>query len=472
MLGCCYCCCCTDSFSEVVCFSDSCRSKKIRCEPLENNPGRCSQCHSHQIHCTWYLPIALTRFKQRQSKKERQPNQEEGKVVPPVQQETGQYQEKQQQEEEEEHAAPEGEDTLPRRKQKIDPSSADHRIYGTTSMSYIMHSTQSFPIERLSQYDSRYFQSLQIENTGEGFIKVYDQEHEGEEEAAEDHDDDEEEEDEEEEEEEEEEDKQEDEDEEVVVVIENHHEHSSPFNSSSEPSDTSNPNSRPSQPKMTRHSTSIQQNEIDPLLTYFFQTISPHLPMINEHQFHYLTQKQSQQTHPRSILGSSSYSKLLTYTLAGLAAMNHHISSDLRLRLRRTIESFYRHNEILARCDIKSILALLAITFSLEFEIPEAGKICWNALGTVRPQQLHHFSPFTLSDLNVTISSLIWVGCKNGASFGSASTHRSHQALCRSSGTQAKSMVVLCDHRSMGISSRKLPPYHHKKNKIGRVNSI
>ncbi|KAA1097400.1 hypothetical protein PGT21_005338 [Puccinia graminis f. sp. tritici] len=407
---------------------DSCRAKKIRCEPL-NNPTTttttsqsttptCAQCHSHSINCTWFLPIALTRFKPRHPKQANTKdnnNQQSSQEFHHTHQQahlpnfnpekpTGHHvlptELKNPTEKPTSSPAPSptlsapqpADDSLPRRQEKIDPRSSDHRIYGNTSMSYIMHSTRSFPVERLGQYDTQYFQSHQVENNGEGFIKVYDQNSSDEDDPDE---------------------------------AEISHNHSSPIDDhSSHPADSPEPsyekacqptlpplsshrakpkrsderarqsNEPPDQHRQRHHSKGtsrtvdnnprIEPSEIEELLSYYFRTLSPHAPMINEYQFLYLTRKQSDpsQAHPRSILGSSSHSKLLVYTLCGLAAMNHQVSSDLRLRVRRTIESFYRYNEILARCDIKSILGLLAIGFSLEFEIPEAGRICWNAVGT------------------------------------------------------------------------------------------
>ncbi|WAQ86185.1 hypothetical protein PtA15_6A817 [Puccinia triticina] len=387
---------------------DSCRAKKIRCEPLthpsiqstQSTPTTptCAQCHNHSINCTWFLPIALTRFKPRHPK----PNTKDTKE--PAQQHhtlpaANHHQHGPNPSEQPTSSpapspslstAPLADDSLPRRLEKIDPRSSDHRIYGNTSMSYIMHSTRSFPTERLGNYDSQYFQALEVENNGEGFIKVYDQNSSDEDDPEEDQDNN-------------------------SSAIDDHSslQGDSPEPSSEKPGgqptvapppshrskprkrddERARPSNEPPDQQPHRHKPTIripelnpriEPSEIDQLLSYYFQTISPHAPMINEYQFYYLTRKQSDpsQPHPRSILGSSSHSKLLIYTLCGLAAMNHRVSSDLRLRVRRTIESFYRQNEILARCDIKSILGLLAIGFSLEFEIPEAGRICWNAVGT------------------------------------------------------------------------------------------
>ncbi|KAH9471897.1 hypothetical protein MJO29_002333 [Puccinia striiformis f. sp. tritici] len=339
---------------------DSCRAKKIRCEPgtSSSDPAVCAQCQSHSINCTWFLPIALTRFKPRHSKQPQQQQQQQQQQQPHPHPQAGNTTTTEQQ------APPGQDDSLPRRQEKVDPRSSDHRIYGSTSMSYIMHSTRSFPIESLGEYDTQYFQSLQLENNGEGFIKVYDQnssededEHHHSDQSSEDL----------------------------------HHHHHSPEPVLSQPTlpplNSSGTKRAPPNEPSSIHKPKIEPAEIEQLLAYYFKTLSPHSPMINQDQFEYLTRKQSvdlpsQASSNNSILGSSSHSKLLIYTLCGLAVMNHRVPSELRLRIRRTIESFYRYNEILARCDIKSILGLLAIGFSLEFEIPEAGRICWNAVGT------------------------------------------------------------------------------------------
>lgn len=50
--------------------------------------------------------------------------------------------------------------------------SAEARMVGATSLSHLLHSTSTLPVEHLQQYDSKYCQSFEVKSTGDGFIQV------------------------------------------------------------------------------------------------------------------------------------------------------------------------------------------------------------------------------------------------------------------------------------------------------------
>lgn len=45
-------------------------------------------------------------------------------------------------------------------------------MQGPTSISHLMHSTSTFPVERMGPVDSKYAQTLTVGETGDGYIKV------------------------------------------------------------------------------------------------------------------------------------------------------------------------------------------------------------------------------------------------------------------------------------------------------------
>jgi len=46
------------------------------------------------------------------------------------------------------------------------------RIVGYTSISHLMHSTSTFPTERIIPLDFKYSQTLSVDERGDGFIRV------------------------------------------------------------------------------------------------------------------------------------------------------------------------------------------------------------------------------------------------------------------------------------------------------------
>jgi hypothetical protein len=49
---------------------------------------------------------------------------------------------------------------------------AEPRLFGSTSLSHLLHSTSTLPIEHLKGYDDKHAQRFEVKNTGDGFIRV------------------------------------------------------------------------------------------------------------------------------------------------------------------------------------------------------------------------------------------------------------------------------------------------------------
>ncbi|BGP30501.1 hypothetical protein JCM10296v2_002256 [Rhodotorula toruloides] len=171
---------------------DACRSRKVRCNPIpDSEPMVCVYCKKHSLDCTWFLPISETRFKKQREKEEaerakesavvagvalptaatsatlaKQARSEDSLPVPPKSPTAG-------------HVVP---------KQQIFPIDAivsspdsnltptgprkEPRIVGYTSISHLMHSTSTFPTERMIPVDFKYSQQLSVDERGDGFIRV------------------------------------------------------------------------------------------------------------------------------------------------------------------------------------------------------------------------------------------------------------------------------------------------------------
>ncbi|GAA5835100.1 hypothetical protein JCM9279_007200 [Rhodotorula babjevae] len=192
---------------------DVCRRKKIRCNPLPDHEEKlCTYCQKHRLDCTWFLPISETRFKKQREKEEavkasasaaaaavalptaatsatlaRQQAHVEGTPpVPSPSLSAGVNA----------VAGPSGTQVAPGGgghnvpKQQIFPIDAynraasspdsqqpsgprkEPRIVGYTSISHLMHSTSTFPTERMIPVDFKYSQKLSVNEIGDGFIRV------------------------------------------------------------------------------------------------------------------------------------------------------------------------------------------------------------------------------------------------------------------------------------------------------------
>ncbi|BGP14339.1 hypothetical protein JCM10213v2_002286 [Rhodosporidiobolus nylandii] len=176
---------------------DVCRRKKIRCNPIpDHEPMLCTYCDKHKLDCTWFLPISETRFKKQREKEEadkavasaaaaavnlptastsatlaRQARREDPPMPSPHPTP---------------HPHPNAHPHLPlglggeraaSSPEGTSPASAsaprkEPRIVGYTSISHLMHSTSTFPTERMIPVDFKYSQQLSVNERGDGFIRV------------------------------------------------------------------------------------------------------------------------------------------------------------------------------------------------------------------------------------------------------------------------------------------------------------
>ena len=54
----------------------------------------------------------------------------------------------------------------------VHPHRKEARLVGPTSISHLMHSTSTFPVDRMGPVDFKYDQSLTVNDSGDGFIRV------------------------------------------------------------------------------------------------------------------------------------------------------------------------------------------------------------------------------------------------------------------------------------------------------------
>ncbi|EJU05565.1 hypothetical protein DACRYDRAFT_20007 [Dacryopinax primogenitus] len=130
---------------------DPCRRKKIRCDILaESEPPQCQHCKQYGFDCTFFLPITETRFKKKKELEE----------AAKVKQLTESHQE----------------DDDPASVTKESQIKGDVKIYGPTSLHYLVHATNNVPRQAFDRYDTRWNVSLKIGPKGDGFIHVNDPE--------------------------------------------------------------------------------------------------------------------------------------------------------------------------------------------------------------------------------------------------------------------------------------------------------
>ncbi|SCV71265.1 BQ2448_2853 [Microbotryum intermedium] len=186
---------------------DSCRRKKIRrlrCDALpDTEPPICVHCHSHHTACTWFLPIAETRNKRAKPKQADDPS---SAVAASQLAALSQAHHRASSSGSPSLPSPHSSSSIAQYHYESHPSSANRpsfssntqlvshlptqmqtqglqesnpirrnremRLVGPTSISHLMHSTSTFPAERLSSVDSKYSQSLTVDETGDGFIRI------------------------------------------------------------------------------------------------------------------------------------------------------------------------------------------------------------------------------------------------------------------------------------------------------------
>ncbi|KAG9027836.1 hypothetical protein FRB95_007346 [Tulasnella sp. JGI-2019a] len=157
---------------------DPCRRKKIRCDVIEGSePPICAHCKQYHYECTFFLPISETRFKK---KKMEEAAVAAAASVPGATSPAGVNVHHQP------VLIPNGgtrRPTLPA--ESLSPAdmtgsgsgsgmSKDVKILGPTSLSFILHSTPSIPVRAFQNYDARYHQTWEVGKSGDGFIKVRD----------------------------------------------------------------------------------------------------------------------------------------------------------------------------------------------------------------------------------------------------------------------------------------------------------
>lgn len=124
---------------------DSCRSRKIRCDVLpDSEPPLCQHCKQYGFECTFFLPIAETRFKKKKleeeaAEKARSENAEGRHSTTPL-----------------------GESSRP----------ADARVYGPTSEAHLLHSSATIPSRLYENYDARHHHTWEVSQSGDGLIQV------------------------------------------------------------------------------------------------------------------------------------------------------------------------------------------------------------------------------------------------------------------------------------------------------------
>ncbi|CEQ41923.1 SPOSA6832_03680 [Sporobolomyces salmonicolor] len=191
---------------------DTCRRKKIRCNPIpDQEPAICTYCQKHKLDCTWFLPISETRFKKQREKEEAEKEKVSGAAaavnlptaassatlarqhrddpypqtqhvpsqspslshqhsIPPQPMHQSPYTAP--------PAAPSPHGPSPEYGHPATPGSVsgpprkEPRIVGYTSISHLMHSTSTFPTERIIPLDFKYSQTLSVDERGDGFIRV------------------------------------------------------------------------------------------------------------------------------------------------------------------------------------------------------------------------------------------------------------------------------------------------------------
>ncbi|EUC61692.1 fungal specific transcription factor domain protein [Rhizoctonia solani AG-3 Rhs1AP] len=151
---------------------DPCRRKKIRCDILpDTDPPICQHCKQYSFNCTFFLPITETRFKKKRMEEDQgsgttsatRPN-----ATPPtpsldVHSHTHSHAHTHT------HPPPPTQNQL---QQQQPQSKGEVKIYGPTSLSFLVHSTATIPVRTMESYDTRYHQTWQVGASGEGFIQV------------------------------------------------------------------------------------------------------------------------------------------------------------------------------------------------------------------------------------------------------------------------------------------------------------
>lgn len=171
---------------------DPCRRKKIRlvhlsyclwyvsefgprCDVLpDSDPPICQHCKQYSFNCTFFLPITETRFKKKRIEEEAAAatagsaashSSSLPQTTPPTPVLDGppNYPS---------HVHPHPHIHAHNSPHTTPQSKGEVKIYGPTSLSFLVHSTATIPVRTMENYDSRYHQTWQVGASGEGFIQV------------------------------------------------------------------------------------------------------------------------------------------------------------------------------------------------------------------------------------------------------------------------------------------------------------
>lgn len=141
----------------------------------------CTYCDKHKHDCTWFLPISETRFKKQREKEEADKATASAAAAAVNLPTTASSATLARQ-----AGGPVSEDSphlthaLAHQPAASSPDSTnasnaprkEPRVIGYTSISHLMHSTSTFPTERMIPVDFRYSQQLSVDEKGDGFIRV------------------------------------------------------------------------------------------------------------------------------------------------------------------------------------------------------------------------------------------------------------------------------------------------------------
>ncbi|EGG04863.1 uncharacterized protein MELLADRAFT_108111 [Melampsora larici-populina 98AG31] len=353
---------------------DPCRGKKIRCEVPEldrnNNVDQasivCVHCRLHQINCTWFLPITETRFKRKRknpsfdlsiSTPSFEPNPQttqhplnhpilNNPSIPPQPQPPvpPTYPYPYSQSRSQPQSTPQSQINLNlNTSQCKDPNttsnettcgkapssgsaiptfiaSDDNRIYGSTSMSHIMHSTTTFPAHKISQFDEQFSQAFETGETGEGYIRVIGTDEE-----------------------------EEDDENSRTPNIE---------------ADEPNPSFGSLLSPLTTKS----------LIQSYFSLSARIFPVLNQEEF----------VNQTSVSGRSSNGhdgNALLYSVCCVGAMSYRVDPVIRKKLRKALYQLYRADDLLQSSDINTVIVLLLAGYTVEFEGAKVSKKAWTAIG-------------------------------------------------------------------------------------------
>lgn len=125
---------------------DSCRTRKIRCDVLPDaDPPLCQHCKQYGFECTFFLPIAETRFK-----KKKQSEEEVGT------------------EKDKDKSSDTRRTTM---SPQADPS--DRQVFGPTNAIHLLHSQATISSRVYESYDQRYHHTWEVSKNGDGLISVH-----------------------------------------------------------------------------------------------------------------------------------------------------------------------------------------------------------------------------------------------------------------------------------------------------------